>query len=584
MCGILGVRTTWLNDRRAVESALDTLAWRGPDGSALTRAGPDWWLGVARLAITDLTASQPLECPRTGRIVAFNGAVTSAQSEWPAFDGLARTRNDAELLLLRAERDGPEGLLGMTGPYAVAVVDPAERCVWLGRDPEGEKPLWLGIEAGQVVAFASSRAALRALGFDVGLTAEQRRQFVQFGMWVPDRDTAVVELPPGLHRLADAEAEPDRGARVPRSRDGDLGRGLERAVARCTTAEVPVALTLSGGIDSACIAVAAAGAGRRLDAFQFCAVGEPQLERERAQAVASQLGHHLRLVDGRPNLLTELERLTTLQGGPVGDPSTLAALAVAQAAAGAGAKVILSGEGADDLLLGYRRQRLAAWLPARSPRATVALAGSRGTLARAWRAWRGGYEELLRVPRPRFAADVFAPELAEPSAFAVTPAPPGRMVERARILDREVYLRRDLLPKLDLATMAAGIEGRAPFLDPAVLDSAAVREPRTRLVLGKAALRAAFGSRLPPGFMRQRKRGFAVPLDRWFAEDDFLADVLSDQRTVARAHLRADGLRAAIDRGRRDPRAGDGHALYLVAALELFDRWLEDAPSAGGRP
>ncbi|MCA8943359.1 MAG: hypothetical protein KDB80_12420, partial [Planctomycetes bacterium] len=161
MCGILGALESKFDAAR-FEAALARLAWRGRDGSGSTSTA-GWRLGTARLAISDATAPQPIECPRTGRVVVFNGAVTSARDEWARYR--TATRNDAELLLHRLAHDGPEGLLDMTGPYAFAIADPLADCVYVGRDHLGEKPLLVASEDGEPVAFASTGPALRALGF-----------------------------------------------------------------------------------------------------------------------------------------------------------------------------------------------------------------------------------------------------------------------------------------------------------------------------------------------------------------------------------------------------------------------------------
>jgi asparagine synthetase B (glutamine-hydrolysing) len=110
-----------------------------------------------------------------------------------------------------------------------------------------------------------------------------------------------------------------------------------------------------------------------------------------------------------------------------------------------------------------------------------------------------------------------------------------------------------------------------------VLASDAVAEPDPRRVLGKRALRAAFAARLPAAVLAERKRGFAAPLDRWLRDDDWLADLLRDRRTRAREHVDGRGLGAMLDRHRAGS-ARLGHALYLVAAWEVYERVVEEAP------
>ncbi|MBZ0149932.1 MAG: asparagine synthase C-terminal domain-containing protein, partial [Planctomycetes bacterium] len=128
------------------------------------------------------------------------------------------------------------------------------------------------------------------------------------------------------------------------------------------------------------------------------------------------------------------------------------------------------------------------------------------------------------------------------------------------------YLRQDLLPKVDVACMAAGIEARAPFLEG---DCAAFG--RTRTALGKRPLRAAFADDLPAEVLRLPKLGFALPLDRWFRGELPWLDLLREPTTFRRPHLRPNGVARAIDLHRAG-KADLGHGLYLLVAYELFLR------------
>ena len=140
------------------------------------------------------------------------------------------------------------------------------------------------------------------------------------------------------------------------------------------------------------------------------------------------------------------------------------------------------------------------------------------------------------------------------------------MARAARDSDLENYLRLDLLPKIDIATMAAGIEARCPYLEGDPEPAAAISHD-----LGKRRLRAAFANDLPAAVMRQPKRGFSLPLDRWFRGQLPALDRLREPRTLSRPHISAQGVTAAIDR-HRSGRANLGHGLYLLVAWEEFLR------------
>ena len=231
-------------------------------------------------------------------------------------------------------------------------------------------------------------------------------------------------------------------------------------------------------------------------------------------------------------------------------------------------KVLLSGEGADEALLGYARHQAARMLPRRGLRIVPGPQWSMRRGARTARALlaRDPYAELLAVSPPGFRAAVLTREFAEATLPAVDSSD---RLSRARAIDQAFYLRWDLLPKLDVATMAAGVEGRCPFLDTEVRAACARLTPRA--ALGKRPLRRAYRARLPAVLFRQRKRGFALPLDKWFRTELPWLDLLRDARTRQRGHLRPAGLDDAVDRHRRGS-ADLGHALYLLVAYELYLR------------
>jgi asparagine synthase (glutamine-hydrolysing) len=290
-------------------------------------------------------------------------------------------------------------------------------------------------------------------------------------------------------------------------------------------------------------------------------------------AIATRLP--LRRIDGGPEVLEALPRLTRLAGQPLGDPSILAVHAVAQTAARDGVRIMLGGEGADELLLGYRRYRAIARMPRLR---ALRPFGSRWSMHKAARYWRATIaanpiRALLAVTPPAFAKQVLTPELARRRCWRdaeVMPDLAHGIALASRDDDVSNYLPRDLLPKVDVALMAAGIEGRCPYLE-AGLESFG----RDNTSLGKRALREAFRDELPESVRQLPKIGFSLPLDDWFRGDTALLDVLADPRSRSREHLRPRGLEAAVDRHRRGT-TDLGHALYLLLAYELYLRSTED--------
>lgn len=606
MCGIVGARDDWLRARgldpdRALRDAVAAMGWRGPDGQGQLRAS-SWWLGCARLAISGPRRAQPIARRGDRFFGVLNGAVTNARGLWrrlaPGVERRRRLPNDAWLPLLAAQSGDPDALAQLGGHHAYAVVDAASDAIVLGQDRYGEKPLVCVTArhgaAWRLVAFASTLGALRPLGVEVPAEAVDAASWFRYGWssedlrW-SDGSTRVGPLPErgrpcsfgwehGLSPRPRARGE--AAPRLDRARDDGLRERLRESVVRCIDTPAPVGLSLSGGVDSSSLAVLLGEVARGSPAFHFRADGAPEDERRAARDVAERAGLTLHEVDGKPAVLDALPALTQAAGAPLGDPSVLAAYSVAAAAADRGVRVLLSGEGADELLLGYRRYRALAGMPrlrwlARPGRRERAW--SMKTSARYLRAMTAAnpVRALLAVTPPAFGREVLQPALsAAPCWSDAEPLPAGaNLALRARADDLAHYLPRDLLPKIDVAYLAAGVEGRSPFLEAGIEAFGQDLE-----ALGKKALRAAFADALPRSVRRLPKRGFALPLDRWFRGDLAALDLLSEPLSRSRPHLRAGGLARAVDRHRRGA-ADLGHGLYLLYAYEVFLRASE--PTAG---
>jgi asparagine synthase (glutamine-hydrolysing) len=621
MCGIVGARHDWLMARglepaTAMREAVAALAWRGPDGDGVAAAGP-WWLGCARLAITQAQSRQPV-VRRGGRYVGvLNGAITNARELWARWLPRAERRpappNDAWLPLLAVARGERERLSTLQGHHAYAVVDTATGELLLGQDRYGEKPLFCVVARvlgrRTLVAFASTIAALRPFGIASSASPRRLAELFRFG-WaklLPERGSARLRIEPPPHRgeplrIADDDAaatwftrlSPPPAPTPTTPARGSLRTELTASVARCVDTSVGVGLSLSGGLDSSCLALALRDLGRSVPAYQLHARGTPDDERTAAVAVAMRAGLPLRPIDVGPELAHELPVLTALAGAPLGDPSVLALFAVARAAAADGVRVLLGGEGADELLLGYRRYRALAKLP-RWPWLRGALPRWSMHYGARWLRAAAAPDPalaLLAVTPPAFADAVLAPELArracwqdrrshERTTGPHAPTAPHRVLA-ARDLEIAHYLRCDLLPKADVATMAAGVEARCPYLEGRVADFG-----RELAALGKAPLRAAFAADLPPEVLQLPKRGFGLPLDRWFRGELPWLDLLAEPKTQQRPHLRPGGVARAVDLHRRR-RTNLGHGLYLLVAVELYLRCIErgfpDVVRTGAQP
>lgn len=618
MCGIVGARNDWLVARglapaSAMGEALEALAWRGPDGAGATLAGP-WWLGCARLAITQAHSRQPV-VRRGGRFVGvLNGAITNARELWARWLPRAERRpappNDAWLPLLAVERGDAPHLRTLRGHHAYAVVDASSGDLVLGQDRFGEKPLFAVVDrlhgAPTLVAFASTLAALRPFGIHANASPRRLAELLRFGwsritserlsarlrieplplrgepLLVRERPVAHERTTPARAWCAPMPSAAGERTRPPTTTStnstSQLRDELVRSVARCVDTTVGVGLALSGGLDSSCLALALRDLGRSVPAYQLRARGARDDERGAAVAVAMRAGLPLRPIDVGPELAHELPVLTALAGQPLGDPSVLALFAVARAAAADGVRVLLGGEGADELLLGYRRYQALAHLP-RLPWLRLPMPRWSMRYAARWlRAVTAPAPELalLAVTPPAFADLVLAPELARRACWRDRHgngprlrSTAGNLALAARAFDVDHYLRCDLLPKADVATLAAGVEARCPYLEGDL-----ARFGCDLTALGKVPLRAAFAADLPPEVLQLPKRGFSLPLDRWFRGELAWLDLLADRRTQERPHLQPGGIQRVVDLHRRG-RVDLGHGLYLLTAVELYLRCID---------
>lgn len=610
MCGIVGARGDWLRSRglepaAAIRAAVASMRWRGADGDGSVPAG-GWWLGCARLAISGEHGAQPV-VRRGGRFAGvLNGAVTNARHLWrrlaPGVERRRQLPNDAWLPLLAAERGDVRSLADLAGHHAYAVVDAQTDALQLGQDRYGEKPLYCVTtqhgDRKRLVAFASTLGALRHLGVEVPLHIVDAASWFRYG-WAPDGPGWITDavrvgsLPErgrpwtfGPEREVcwqglDSDAAPRREA-VARPEEGGLRHHLHKAVEGCLDTPSRVGLSLSGGIDSSCLAVLLGELQPGASAFHFRAAGEPGDERRAAREVSARAGLVLHEVEAGPEVLDTLDELTRCAGAPLGDPSVLAAHAVASAAARDGVRVLLSGEGADELLLGYRRYRALAWLRRLRWLARLRRRASPWSMTTRARYLRSAaasnpVRALLAVTPPAFGEVVLCAELGEAPCWSDRDALPETpdLALASRADDLSHYLPRDLLPKIDVAYLAAGVEGRCPFLAEEIASHGRGLE-----ALGKRPLRRAFAHLLPRAVRRLPKRGFSLPLDRWFRGELRALDVLAEPTSRSRPHLRDGGLARAVDVHRRGD-ADLGHGLYLLYAFEVYLRSAAARATAG---
>ena len=514
MCGIAGImtRTGMAPDPALMDRFKKSLHNRGPDGNGVHAAG-NLAMVQTRLAIIDLeTGDQPLYEPGGAALVA-NGEIYNYVELRQEITGVDfATNSDCEPPLHLYRRDGVRFADSLRGMYAIAIHDPARDVLLLSRDPFGIKPLYY-TEADEHFAFASEPRVLIEAGLATAdLVPERREELLQL-QFTCGRETiyrGINRVLPGetlvirngriveRHRLA---ALPEADASIGSLDDAiaQLDAILEDSVRLHQRADVPYGLFLSGGVDSATVLALMARLNQRpVQAYTvgFSGTKVPD-ERAHARALANKVQAEYVEVDfDETDFWTLLPRIAADIDDPAADYAILPSWKLAKRAS-QDLKVVLSGEGGDELFAGYGRYRSLSrpwWLGGRSIRAKGRFDGL-GMLRETSTAWHDAI-----------------------TAAEATVSLPGRSrLQVAQATDCADWLPNDLLTKLDRCLMAHGVEGRTPLLDRRVAAFAfgLPDDLKLRDGLGKWLLRKWLDGVLPEAKSFEKKRGFTVPVAEW---------------------------------------------------------------------
>ena len=578
MCGIAGLmsRTGAEPDRAMLDRMLAALGHRGPDGEGKHVAG-SVAMGQTRLAIIDLvTGDQPLYEPGGAALVANGEVYNYLELRAELGEGVFSTRSDCEPPLHLYRRHGLSYAERLRGMYAIAIHDPAENRLVLTRDPFGIKPLYY-VETDTLFAFASEPGALIAAGLarpGLNPVAERELMQLQFTCGAATMQRDIRRVLPGETLLVQAGRVVERRRR-PALPDQSAPRemGEAEALAALDTvlmdsvdvhqrSDVPYGLFLSGGIDStALLAMMARLNDTPVQAFTagFSDAEGAMDERDLARTLARKFGaEHHEVVFGEADFLADLPRIVAAMDDPTADYAILPTWKLARMAAQeAGLKVVLCGEGGDELFAGYGRHRAAMrpWF----------LGGKTG--------WSRGVFDGLGVLRDETGAWRDAVGGAE----ALARQRGRNRLQVAQAVDVSDWLPNDLLIKLDRCLMAHGLEGRTPFLDPMVADFAFRLPDRLKIRdrRGKWLLRRWLADHAPEARPFDRKRGFTVPVGAWInRQGERLADLVASQPDAARL-VRTDRLKALFTATEKRPRFAAWvvlfHALWCQIHLHGAD-------------
>jgi asparagine synthase (glutamine-hydrolysing) len=634
MCGIGGFLLSWARSpHNELESRLwgmiATLRHRGPDDEGVWTDGQAG-LAHARLSIIDLSPAghQPMASADKTVWITYNGEIynfAEIRRDLEAAGYRFRSRSDTEVIVNGWHAWGPKIFPRLHGMFALAIWDQRSQRLVLARDRIGKKPLYyaptaeaflFGSEIKAVLAWPGVRRAPDLLAIDRYLTLG----------YVPAPHTAFagVRKLPAAHYLVinvrsgggftEPELVPYWRLPSPRAmrqhrRIADLRRELvaqlEDAVRLRLVSDVPLGAFLSGGIDSsAVVAIMARVGGGTVKTFSIGFSTRQYDETRYARMVAKRYATEHQEFIVEPDAVKVLPRLVWHYGEPFADPSAIPTYYVAEMARHK-VTVALNGDGGDENFLGYNRykamrlvsrldsmpqwsrtglERLLALAPRglqrrlKIPRIRGVLQASEQQPGRRYGPTivaftdcdkKYGYAELMLAQSERSALDLLEPYFAEADS----------LVAGANWADVHTYLPDDLMVKVDVASMAHGLESRSPLLDHVLMEWAAGIPEEIRMARGvtKALFKSAMEPYLPAELLYRPKKGFSLPVDQWLRNDlkELVYDTLLSHSATERGLFRREYVRRLLDEHSGLAR-DHHHRLWVLLMLELwFQMWID---------
>ncbi|MBW3670607.1 MAG: asparagine synthase (glutamine-hydrolyzing) [Acidobacteria bacterium] len=630
MCGIAGFVNRDGSPASAdlIQAMTDAIAHRGPDGEGAHLSGPVA-LGNRRLAILDLSdrALQPLHNEDRTVWLTFNGEIynyRSLRSELIDLGHRFTSSSDSEVVVHAYEQWGTESVHRFRGMFAFAIWDEAHRRLWVVRDRLGIKPLFYAATTSRFLFGSEIKAILADPLFERRIDTSALPLYTGLN-YTPAPHTlfdGIRQLLPGHTltlqsdgRLVDHEYWNLRFESREQSVStwtAEFRSMLDESVQIHLESDVPVGVFLSAGIDSAAIAsYATKHVEDALPAFTASFDESEFDEAHLAAATSSMLGARHLTTRISEDLESLLEQVVWHAEEPTADSSMIAVWEVSRLAA-KHVKVVLSGEGADELLAGYETyqahylRRLYRMIPESLRKSLIQpmvnslpashgkvpleeklkrfVAGSELDEDAAHASWRIIFdpESRRRLLRPSLGGDQGSDAVADLYREYFDRVRNETPLHRMLYVDTRLYLPNDMLVKMDRMTMAHGIEGRVPFLDHRLVEMIAAMPPELKLrklYRRKYILRRAMKGSLPRAVLRGRKRGFNVPNARWIRGklEPYVRDSLSGSRVRALGFLDEAFVELLLDEHFRKI-ADHSHRIWGLLVLMIWWRLFMEPP------
>jgi asparagine synthase (glutamine-hydrolysing) len=641
MCGITGA--VWAQSEKTIslddlERMTAALRHRGPDdeGSYFSElrarapyeAMPGVALGFRRLSTIDLAGGQQPMSSEDGSVqIVCNGEIYNYEALQHRLEGSGhrlRSQCDIETIVHLYEDEGLDCFRHLNGMFAVAIWDARHRRLVLARDRLGKKPLVYRHEPGRLLFASELKSLLQLADVPRDIDFGSVDAYLTYGYVPPPRTIfrGIAKLPPGHVALWQDDRltvrpfwQPDFSLELritAQKAVEQLRETITSAVKLRMRSDVPLGAFLSGGVDSSIIAaVMQRESATPIKTFTIGFAASEYDERPFARRVAQHIGAEHHEEEVQPQAVDILPRLIRHFDEPFADSSAIPTWHLAQMTR-RHVTVALSGDGGDELFLGYPRYRAAGlaamldrvpalrhilaarfWqsIPTSGKQKSRLLQFQRFSEALGMSPARRYLDWLSIFNEPRRAdlySDEFVAQIPAADPFDFLQAAWQRASRRdamttAALADLTTYLPCDLMTKVDMASMAHSLETRCPLLDYRVVELAAAwpASLKYRRGRGKRVLEQAFGDLLPREVFTRRKMGFGVPLGIWLRSElsSLTEELLGEDAVSRRGWFRPEAVRRLIAE-HRSGRLDHGARLWALLVLEQWCRSWSDVETA----